>query len=105
MDQALCAQTLGSTHRYRRPTGGRSNRWSDRLLPQSDLHPVDAFIRAKLAQHTPSLAREADRRVLIRRLTFDLHGLPPTPEDVDAFVSDRDRQAYEALAEWLLASP
>ncbi len=74
-------------------------------LPQSDLHPIDAFIRAKLAEHNLSPAPEADRRVLIRRLTFDLHGLPPTPEEVDAFISDRDPHAYEALVDRLLASP
>ena len=75
------------------------------MLPQSDVHPVDAFIRAKLAEHHLSPAPEADPRVLIRRLTFDLHGLPPTPEEVDAFVRDRDPHAYEALVDRLLASP
>ena len=48
---------------------------------------------------------EADRRTLIRRLTFDLHGLPPTPEEVEAFVANRDPQAYEQLVDRLLASP
>jgi hypothetical protein len=47
----------------------------------------------------------AGRRTLIRRLTFDLHGLPPTPEEVDAFVQDPDPQAYEKLVDRLLESP
>ena len=48
---------------------------------------------------------EADRRTLIRRLTFDLHGLPPTPEEIDAFVDDHAPDAYEKLVDRLLASP
>lgn len=48
---------------------------------------------------------EADRRTLIRRLTFDLHGLPPKPEEVDDFVNDGSPQAYERLVDRLLASP
>ena len=66
---------------------------------------VDAFIAAKLAEtglpHSPA----ADRRTLIRRLHFDLVGLPPTPEEVEAFVADKDPRAYEALVDRLLASP
>ena len=52
---------------------------------------------------TPS--PEADRRTLIRRLSFDLHGLPPTPDEVAAFEGDRDPRAYEALVDRLLESP
>ena len=48
---------------------------------------------------------EADRRTLIRRLSFDLIGLPPTPEEIDAFVQDPNPNAYEALVDRLLASP
>lgn len=68
-------------------------------------HPVDRFIRARLAERklTPSL--EADRRTLIRRLFIDLHGLPPTPGEVEAFVNDSDPQAYTQLVNRLLASP
>jgi hypothetical protein len=67
--------------------------------------PVDAFIMAKLqaAQLTPAPA--ADRRVLVRRLYFDLHGLPPTPAESDAFLQDRSADAYEKLVDRLLASP
>ena len=68
-------------------------------------HPVDRFIGEKLAAHRLTLSAEAPREVLIRRLTLDLTGLPPTPEEVDAFVKDRSKQAYERLVDRLLASP
>jgi hypothetical protein len=68
-------------------------------------HPIDAFILARLREKGLFPSTEADRRSLIRRLTFDLHGLPPTPEDVEAFVRDADPHAYEKLVDRLLASP
>ncbi len=68
-------------------------------------YPIDAFIRAKLAEKGLALSPEADRRTLIRRLSFDLIGLPPTPEEIDAFVADKEPGAYEKLVERLLASP
>ena len=68
-------------------------------------HPVDAFVCEKLAEHGLDLSPETDRRTLIRRLTFDLHGLPPTPDEVDAFIEDQDPHAYEKLVDRLLASP
>ena len=73
--------------------------------PAKMAHPIDAFIgqRLKEAQLEPSAP--ADRRTLIRRLHFDLHGLPPTPEDVEAFVNDPDPKAYEKLVDSLLDSP
>ncbi|HZN36705.1 MAG TPA: DUF1549 domain-containing protein, partial [Pirellulaceae bacterium] len=66
---------------------------------------TDAFILAKLdsAQLTPS--PEADRRTLIRRLSFDLIGLPPMPEEVETFAADESPDAYERLTDRLLASP
>ncbi len=67
--------------------------------------PVDAFILARLDEQRLAPAAEADRRTLIRRLTYDLHGLPPTPEEVDAFTSDSQNDAYERLVDRLLASP
>ena len=54
---------------------------------------IDDYIRAKLAEHGMKPSPQADRRTLIRRLSFDLHGLPPSPGEVDAFVSDPDPQA------------
>ncbi len=68
-------------------------------------NPIDLFIRAKLAAAQLSPAPPADSRTLIRRLYFDLHGLPPTPEEIAAFVADPDPQAYEKLVDRLLASP
>jgi len=67
--------------------------------------PVDAFIAAKLTEQGLTPAAEADRRTLIRRLYYDLVGLPPAPEAVDAFVADDDPLAYEKLVDRLLASP
>jgi hypothetical protein len=71
--------------------------WSD--------NPVDRFARAKQRARGLRPSPEADRRTLIRRVTFDLTGLPPPPEDVRAFVADRSPDAYERLVERLLASP
>ena len=68
-------------------------------------NPIDAFVLAKLRDSGLSLSPEADRRTLIRRATFDLHGLPPTPEEVAAFVDDPAPDAYEKLIDRLLASP
>jgi hypothetical protein len=67
--------------------------------------PIDAFVLARLEQQHLDPAVEADRRTLIRRATFDLLGLPPTPEEIQAFVTDGDPQAYEKLIDRLLASP
>ena len=77
--------------------------WSLRPLPSSSKGTIDKFIAAELGGLKPS--PQADRRVLIRRLTFDLHGLPPTFEEVEAFARDADPQAYENLVDRLLASP
>lgn len=68
-------------------------------------NPIDAFILHKLEEKGLSLSPEADRLTLIRRASFDLTGLPPEPEEVKAFVADRDPQAYEKLIDRLLASP
>ncbi len=67
--------------------------------------PVDAFVLAKLREKGLKPSPEADRRTLIRRLTYDLHGLPPSPEEVDAFIADQSPNAYEKLVDKLLASP
>ena len=66
---------------------------------------IDHFIRARLAQHRLSPSPETDRRRLIRRLSFDLTGLPPTPASVEAFVADRNSDACDRLVERLLANP
>jgi len=69
------------------------------------LNPVDAFIRAKLTERHLTPSPEADRGTLIRRVMFDLHGLPPSFEEVAAFVKDADPKAYEKLVDRLLESP
>ncbi|HVL11408.1 MAG TPA: DUF1549 domain-containing protein, partial [Gemmata sp.] len=66
---------------------------------------IDHFVRAKLAEKGLKPSPEADRRTLIRRLYFDLIGLPPSPEEVEAFVASKDPDAYEKLVDRLLASP
>ncbi len=68
-------------------------------------NPIDRFIVATLAERKLAPSPEADRRTLIRRLSFDLLGLPPTPEEIEAFVTDPRPDAYEQLVEQLLASP
>jgi hypothetical protein len=67
--------------------------------------PVDAFILARLEAVGLTPSPPADRRTLIRRATFDLHGLPPTPQEVAAFETDRAPNAFARLVDRLLASP
>lgn len=67
--------------------------------------PIDAFLLAKLGERKLTFAAPADRTALIRRITFDLTGLPPKPEEIDAFVKDTSPNAYEKLVDRLLASP
>ncbi|MFO0877670.1 MAG: DUF1553 domain-containing protein [Gemmataceae bacterium] len=67
--------------------------------------PIDAFLLDKLQARGLTFSPEADRPTLIRRLYFDLLGLAPTPEEVDAFVADTRPDAYERLVDHLLASP
>jgi hypothetical protein len=67
--------------------------------------PIDRFILAKLVEKGLRPSREADRRTLIRRLSFDLIGLPPSPEEIAAFLADPAHDAYERLVDRLLASP
>jgi hypothetical protein len=65
---------------------------------------IDAFILKRLERAGRELSPDADRVTLIRRVTFDLTGLPPTPEEVDAFLNDESPQAYENVVDRLLAS-
>lgn len=66
---------------------------------------IDAFVRSKLEANNLSPSPRADKRALIRRVTFDLIGLPPTPEEIDAFVKDDSPKAFEKVVDRLLASP
>ncbi len=68
-------------------------------------NPIDAFVLSKMEAQGLAPSRPADRRTLIRRVSFDLIGLPPTPEEVEAFVADQSPDAYEKLVDRLLASP
>lgn len=87
--------------------------WSLKPLPTSPPAPspkgkgveVDALIRAALAQKGLKPSPEADKRTLIRRVTVDLTGLPPTPSEIAAFLADTRPTAYEKLVDRLLASP
>jgi hypothetical protein len=68
-------------------------------------HPVDHWVAEGLRRQKLTPADEADRRTLIRRITQDLTGLPPSPEEVETFVADSSPQAYEVLVDRLLGSP
>jgi hypothetical protein len=84
--------------------------WS--LQPLAKLNPtgqqkrsIDSFIAARLSAAGLSGAEPADKRILIRRLSFDLLGLPPTTEQIDEFLTDESDEAFENLVDRLLASP
>lgn len=68
-------------------------------------NPIDRFIAARLEREGLRLSPEADRHTLIRRVSLDLTGLPPTPAEVDAFVADQSANAYEKVVDRLLMSP
>ena len=68
-------------------------------------NPIDAFVAAKLAEKKLTPSAEADAVTLIRRLTYDLHGLPPAWEEIQNFAADHSPEAYEKLVDRLLASP
>ena len=87
--------------------------WSVQPIAEQELPPddawcknaIDRFVLAKLREPNLKPSPEADRRTLIRRLSYDLLGLPPTPEDVDAFIKDPDPLAYAKLVDRYLDSP
>jgi hypothetical protein len=91
------------------------NYWAYRPLQQSEIpqvkaagrvnNPIDAFLLEKLETEGLSLSPSADPVALVRRAYYDLIGLPPTPEDVDAFLADKREGAFERLIDKLLASP
>ena len=96
--------------------GTRSGHWSlqplkmpavpaGRATAIANQSPIDSFITARLATNGLALSVPAERTTLIRRLSFDLVGLPPTPREIDAFVQSKSPRAYEELVERLLASP
>jgi hypothetical protein len=73
-------------------------------IPESR-NPIDAFIRVRLAQEGLKPSPEADRPTLIRRVSLDLTGIPPTPQEVEAFVADKSPNAFEKVVDRLLTSP
>ncbi len=68
-------------------------------------NPIDAFILSKLEAKGIEPAKPADKVTLLRRVSFDLIGLPPTPEEVAAFIADNSPDAFEKVVDRLLASP
>lgn len=109
-------------------SGGLSREWTKRRYKPEDLwafapvkrysvpniedvtgggtkNPVDAFVHQKLQDAGITPAGRADKRTLIRRATFDLIGLPPTPEEIEAFVNDASKKAFEKVVDRLLKSP
>ncbi len=86
-----------STH-----TGSKLPEQAVGVLPVAN--EIDRFLNRAIAENRLTIADEADRRTLIRRLSFDLIGLPPTPEEVEAFVKDTRPNAYELLVDRLLES-
>ena len=68
-------------------------------------NPIDQFVLARLSSEGLKPSPEADRATLLRRLSLDLVGLPPSPKEIDAFVADTAPDAYEKQVDRLLASP
>jgi hypothetical protein len=89
----------------------QTNHWAFQPLvapavpPSAYASPIDAFVSIALEKKGARIAPEAERRVLIRRLSFDLRGLPPSAEEVAAFLEDKSGNAYERLVERFLDSP
>ena len=92
------------SNQLRTVVGSSVRRKPDSLIADYS-NPIDSFILARLATNGLALSPAADRATLIRRLSFDLNGLPPAPSEIDAFVADQSPRAYEKLVERLLASP
>ena len=74
-------------------------------VPGGTANPIDAFLLRRLNADGLGFSAKAGKRTLIRRATFDLTGLPPTPDEIAKFLTDETPQAYDQLVERLLASP
>ncbi len=90
--------------------GARGRYWAFQkvvrpAVPAGGQNPIDAFILQELRRKQLEPSKPLDRAPLLRRVTFDLTGLPPTPEELDAFLKDRSSDAYEKVVDRLLASP
>jgi hypothetical protein len=88
-----------------KPVASNQSETSPRSLKTGDSNPIDAFILAKLSEQGIKASPPADKRTLIRRLYFDLIGLPPSPEEVQAFLDDTSPKAVEKVIDRLLALP
>jgi hypothetical protein len=75
------------------------------LPASSEANPIDAFLGERLRHEGIARSAEADKQTLLRRVTLDLTGLPPSPAEIDAFLADRQPDAYERVVDRLLASP
>src|SRR5262245_5604691 len=110
-----CALLLGAGLRAENPRKGDKLSWAWQAAVRPGVpgvqhrdcshYPIDAFIAHALEKEGLRPAAAADRATLIRRVTFDLTGLPPTPAEVGAFVRDAAPDAYERVVDRLLASP
>ena len=87
---------------FQKPTQPQQPKVKNQRWPRQDL---DYFVLARLEEKGLKPVGEADKIALIRRVTFDITGLPPTPAEVSAFLKDKHRDAYERLVDRLLASP
>jgi hypothetical protein len=108
------ALTLADGPKAQTSQTGTEKRWAFRPVqkvePPADstgwsANPIDRFVQAKLREHGLQPAGPTEKRPLIRRVTFDLIGLPPTPEEVAAFVADSSPDALAKVVDRLLASP
>jgi hypothetical protein len=87
---------------FQKPSAPNRPAVKDKRWPRQEL---DWFVLARLEAKKLAPSEETEKRRLVRRITFDLTGLPPTPEEVSAFLKDKRRDAYERLVDRLLASP
>lgn len=107
----LTPQQVQTLKRWVEQGAGWGEHWAfvppraPKIADAESLNPIDALVRVKLRATNMKPAPPADRATLIRRVTLDLTGLPPTPTEIDAFIADGSLNAYEKLVDRLLASP
>ncbi|MBI1388160.1 MAG: DUF1553 domain-containing protein [bacterium] len=113
-DLTLSAREKAILYRWVEQGGAYKRHWAfippEEALAEANTAPeasrsIDAFVQRELQEHRLSFSPEADKETLIRRVTFDLTGLPPTLEEIDAFLADESQDAYEHVVDRLLASP
>ena len=112
---ALCAATVGYSAETNVFTDAQKSFWSLQAVRKPAVpavqskqwvkNPIDAFVLNKLEDKQLQPNKPADKLTLLRRVTIDLTGLPPTPNEIQAFLSDNSPNAYEKVVDRLLASP